>query len=415
MADSTPASISPLHDMFSFINLFKRKPSRAALVNDVMRELQKAHPGKDFTHNGALHQITGPDIFINLANVYHDYCRAPQAARSELVAKFVRGFTAQLPPDAFSDARPQILPVLRHMSGFECSQISMGGAAPDSDLYRAFAIRPFSQALGVGIAFDTPESVQQVGAKTLAKWNLDFDEVLAVALDNLRHKSAPKFAQFAPGLFVSQFNDFYDATRILLPELAWQLPLKGNPVAMIPSRISLLICGDQDEAAIAAMLSTAQKVVESESRLLGTEMFRLVDQTWVSWQPPGQLGERVKEMQMHTLATDYLTQQEALRADLERRGQDIFVASFALKQKGREQLNSFCVLTKGVASWLPQADSVVVLDLETKEKIEVPWTAFTDITKGSLEKLPYLLPRYRVFAHPDENQLARLRQVALAA
>ncbi|MDP2368853.1 hypothetical protein [Rhodoferax sp.] len=399
--------------MFSVLDLFKRKPSRAALAKEVLHHLEKTKPGKGFTYNSALQQITGDGAFINLANVYHDYCRAARADRAALLATFVRSLTEQNLPDTLAEARARMLPVMRHMGGLECAQISLGSEAPEADLYATYCIRPFSSHLGVGIAYDTADSVQQVGAKVLENWATTFDDVLAIALDNLRHKAAPKFEEFAPGLFVSQFNDFYDATRILLPEVAWQLPIKGQPVAMIPSRISLLICGDQDEVALGAMVDTAQRVIDSESRVLGTEMFRLDDKVWRAWQPPGQLGKRLQALQMQSLAADYQAQQEALRADLESKGQDIFVATFSLMQREHEAISSYCALTKGVNTWIPQTDSLVLVDLETEEQLVVAWAAFSEIATELLEKLPYLLPRYRVIDHPNDTQLARFRQLAM--
>ena len=97
-------------------------------------------------------------------------------------------------------------------------------------------MRRFVADLGVGVAYDTVTLVIQVGGPQCAKWGISPEEAHAIALDNLRHKAAPSFQEVIPGTYVAAYGDHYDATRILLPELAWQLQLNCNPVAMIPTR-----------------------------------------------------------------------------------------------------------------------------------------------------------------------------------
>ena len=231
------------------------------------------------------------------------------------------------------------------------------------------AVQPFSEELAVAIAYDTEDAVQQIGRKTLEEWGLTVDEALEIAIDNLRHKAAPQFTEHAPGLYVSQYNDLYDAARILLPELAWQLPLNGNPVAMVPNRICLLLTGDQDEAGIAAMIDAADKVLTEQSRPLGAEMFRLEHKTWRLWRPHGDSGNRLHNIQIQMLAADYKCQQDlSVRQELEKTNEDAFVATFTLAQKEGKPICSYSVLTKGVVTWLPQSKELVAVnDLETKE------------------------------------------------
>ena len=64
-------------------------------------------------------------------------------------------------------------------------------------------------------------------------------------------------------------------------------------------------------------------------------------------------------------------------------------------------------------TWLPQADLIALMDLDTKQHFTVPWVNFFDVAGDQLEKLPYVLPRFLVKSHPDEAQLQRLRKVAI--
>ena len=116
----------PDFPLFRLLDLFTRKPSRAALAKEVLRQLKKAKPGKGFTYNSALQQITGDGAFINLANVYQYYCRAARADRAALLATFVRTLTEQNLPATLAKARAHILPVMLHMGGLTCAPTSLG-------------------------------------------------------------------------------------------------------------------------------------------------------------------------------------------------------------------------------------------------------------------------------------------------
>jgi len=397
--------------MFGLARLFGATPTKNELAKKVLVALRAAHPGDNFAYDESQYQIRGKgSLVMNLDNLYLDYCRSTRNERQTQIERFIAGMTAEDIPDSFLDAQPNLLPVLRHLAGLELSLLSMDEERQKGDFFTQFAMQPFSEELAIGIAFDSEVSIQQVGNKTLETWGKTLDEVLAVALDNLRHKAAPKFEEISPGFFVSQFDDYYDASRLLLPELAWQLPLNGNPVAMVPNRICLLITGDRDEAGLEAMLATAEGLLRDQSRPLGTEMFRLDGTAWTPWKPSGAVEIRLHDLRIQMRAGDYKAQQEVLSATAERRGEDVFVATFGLtKQPNDDRIFSYSVLTKSVHTWLPKTDRVCANDLDTKEQLMVPWSVFESAAGDILEPMSYVLPRYRVAKDLGQQQLEILR------
>lgn len=398
----------------SLLRIFRCPPSRDKLAHELLARLKQLRPDEQYTYDAAQFTLRGSGgQLINLGNVFLDYSNTAPKQRAALLEAFLAGFSVHEAPASFDDARPQLLPVIRHVYGLESSTIEMGDV-PFGDLYTTYAMQPFAGGLAVGIAFDTEHAVIQVGDKTLAQWNRSLDDVLAIAIDNLRHKAAPQFSELSPGLFVSQYGDFYDAARILLPEIAWQLRLNGHPVAMIPNRTCLLITGDQDAAGLSTMISTADQVLQEQSRPLSADMFRLDGQAWQPWTPPGEPGTPLHNLRQQMLAVDYQTQQDVLRRDYERQGIDVFVASFGLAQnKGETRIHSYSVMTKDVESVLPKTDVLILNRLDSDDCVIVPWEAFADEFGDLLERLPHVLPRYRVKAYPSESQLMRLRELAV--
>lgn len=395
--------------------LFGRaQPQRDEFVQLLLRHLQVQFPGDVFEYDEKAFSVRrssggNGSLFINLANLYTDYCHTDRAGRAAIVAAFLASAKADPLPATLAEARTQLLPVIRSINSLDLLP-GEDGVITHGDPHVQFGLLPFGAGLGIGIVFDTPHSMIHVGREQIEKWQVSAQAALDIALDNLRHKAAPQFASLAPGMYVSRYDDLYDATRLLLPELAWQLPLKGTPVAMIPNRGCLILAGDQDEAAIAVMLGLARKVLEEQARPLSAAMFRLSSSGWEAWAPQGAAGNELHNLQRYMADADYATQQSALNTMLEQSGQDVFVANLKLVQKqGSPRIESYAVISRGVSTWVPQCDLLVFNDPESNQILFVPWQIVLAVVPDLLEPLPYVLPRFKVQAFPDQAQLKEMK------
>ena len=102
--------------MFGLEKLFDRKPSRQDLVEDLMKRLAQSRPSETFTYDEALFQIKSTGSFMNLSNLFADYCSAAKTQRVELVEKFLRGMVAPKMPTSFSEARAKRIAWVRCVS-----------------------------------------------------------------------------------------------------------------------------------------------------------------------------------------------------------------------------------------------------------------------------------------------------------
>ncbi|WP_198083053.1 hypothetical protein [Variovorax sp. E3] len=400
--------------MLSFIRrLFQRQPDAARVASLVLGRLQQQLPGETLVFDPAQYLIrrTGNGV-IYLNNIYRDYCQAAPSRRSEEIARFVLGVVGSgEQPDDLEAARPRLLPVLRYLAGLDLLWI------PNEDLAKPHTPkmiwRPFSPALGVAVAIDSEHSIAQVGRPDLERWGITFDEAFAIAVDNLRHKAAPAFTQVSPGLYMSHYGDYYDAARVLLQELAWQLPLAGEPVAMMPNRVCLLLCGADDPAALADMVGRARQILREQSRPLSSEMFRLRGNAWAPWSPQGEAGGALAQLQREDRMADYAEQKAALEKAHEAAGIDVFVAAHTLIQRNSDgAFLSYAVLPKGVDTWLPEADLIVLSESAEGEPTMVSWAHFVEHASHLLERLSFAAPRWKVLGFPEGECLRKLRQVA---
>jgi hypothetical protein len=392
--------------------IFNRPPSREKFADMTLGALQRAWPASTFTLNQDKFQIQESDgVLISLHNVYLDYCHAEPSARSVELDRFVKGVVAPRTKElSYEDAKSLLLPVFRNLSGLDLVRIETGDDKSPSEV---MAYRPLSEELGIAVAIDSELTITQVGSDAFKRWGKTFDEILEVAFDNLRHKAAPSFHQLSPGLFVSGYGDYYDAPRMLLPELIWQLPVGATPVAMVPNRNGLLVCSAEDTAAVDNMVAQARPALLEESRPLSAEMFKLTDKTWTTWCPPGESGVKLRRLQRESLAGDYAEQKQALEALHEKSGEDIFVATYQLVQRKDDgQLISFAVLSRDVHTWLPKADVICLLEDPDADALIVTMADFLESARPFIRRLPYVLPRYEATEFPDAACMTRLRERA---
>ena len=88
-------------------------------------------------------------------------------------------------------------------------------------------------------------------------------------------------------LYVSPWRDRYDASRLFLDDLIWQLKVKGDHVAMAPQPKVLLVAASEDEPSLVKMAEIAANELKGNRPLTGIAA-RLHGDTWETHVP--QLG-----------------------------------------------------------------------------------------------------------------------------
>jgi hypothetical protein len=392
--------------------LFRRKPTEAEAAACLIARMKELRPTTEFEYVANEKVIRLKDGTISLANFYVDFVRADDAERATMINTFALGMLPVEYPADLAAARPNILAALRHLGGLDIARIA-------SDIEDAEKIRdglvPLSEYLVVAPVYDTEHGIASLSRTELAKWGLSPEQAIEIAVENLRHKAPSTFREVIPGLYQSNYGDYYDAARILVHEHVHQLGLAGNPVAMVPNRTCLLIASDRDDKALCGMIRIAEHYLTEESRPLSDEMLRLVDGRWTPWVPEtGEAGAELMRLQKEQTAREYDVQKGVLDQQIQRKGIDLHVASHTLMRKENGALWSYAVLTQGVDTWLPTADVVMLVDLSEPTKPHlVTWQTFQREAGHLLERLPYTRPLYKVTSHPDVDTISRMEVVSL--
>jgi hypothetical protein len=207
------------------------------------------------------------------------------------------------------------------------------------------------------------------------------------------------------GVMMSNWNDAYDSSRILLPDLAYRSAGTGTPVVMIPTRESLLVASRHSPGAQLVMIKLAGERMVQQGRICSACMYQYVDGRLAAYEPNDQEARlALGNLQAESLCADYADQQQQLDKLHERVGKDVFVASFMLATKDGKT-SSYCSWTQGVtAALLPKTDIVALVRLDGPDRheiCEVAWDLVVERAGHLMEVTSDYPPRYFVSTFPE--------------
>lgn len=217
---------------------------------------------------------------VQLEDAFLDRPKMSRARQAEVLEELVTLalMSADPPPATLAEAAEKLLPVIRkraHVGDVWLVLPSWEEAA------HRLSHAPISESLCALAAIEANIGMRVIDDEQLTRWGVGFDEVMAIAVENLQSRSAPaKFERDPRGFYTANYRDHYDASRLLLPELLQTLPLKGDPVAIVPERDTLAVAGSEDEGALEAMGAQLESVIPQLTRLISPEPLVWRDGAW---------------------------------------------------------------------------------------------------------------------------------------
>lgn len=346
---------------------------------------------------------------VFLGNFFDEYLASAPDKRDEVLQRLTQVRATPSLPKTFAEARSNLLPVVRGRTFFEQLRLVVkGGAGKPVPI----AWKPVGGFLGMGLAFDGPDTLQYIGPDELARWGITFDEALTTALGNLRQRSTEPLVQLAPGTCESPWEDSYASSRLLLDEVVRRCQVRGAPVVLVPHRDLLLITGSEDEDGLKRAAGLALKAVMAPRAVDGRAL-RLTPEGWEPFMPE-RLSDAwgdFRKLELFTRARDYSEQTERLDKLYQEKGEDVFVAAFTPYQDERGHTISYALWLKGVDTLLPRADVIFFMDPARGEEAAplgiARWEDVAKVTGELRTPVEGLYPeRYRVKGFPTAEQLA---------
>jgi hypothetical protein len=388
---------------------------KSKYVDAIQAHLNRMRPGQ-FTFEQAGFRFVSPVRgAFGLRMFFEEFAKAPPAERPALLKAQAALIAGPDLPHTLELAKPHLIPTFRPLPGLYTQRIRSGdleGAAMVGELANALAQMNEDVALGIG--YQDGIATVQLLALDLEKLDVSFSDALHIAKQNLRLVSGKPFKEVHYGVHQSTFQDANDAARLCLPELVLELPVKGDPIAMIPTRDHLFIAGSNDEPALWHMLDLAAKLLATEPLVLSPELLHLRDGQWAPWSPrASRLADRTRELRLKFIADEYVTQAEAIAEVVGSTGRPLHVEPILVGKSEIDGWKSYCGIPPARPAWMPQADFVAVQVPHSTEVIIATWDAFCEQTADLLEAIAILPRRYKVLRDLTEEDVRRLRAVAV--
>ena len=343
-----------------------------------------------------------------LGNAYDEYCAERGAKRIDVLNAFFAAPSFKHPEDLQS-ALPDILPRVLERASLESvmAQLKTASRPATFDDRMAVQFKILAEHLCISLAYDTPTNIQTINDGMLNSWQTTFDTVMPSALENLSKRTPEPFKALKPGLYMSQYSDTHDASRILLTERITECKTMGRAIVMMPNRNVLLIAGESDPDALDGLLKIAESTREQPRPMLAIPLV-LSGDTWHEWKvrPDHPHKFRFEMLRATSFSDIYAAQGNFLESTV---SEDLFVAQFfVLVKEENKEIKTMSSWTKGVPTLLPKTSTIAFTDTETNKIKMVPW-AVAEETVGHLMKPQGMYPeRYRVDSFPSQAELDQM-------
>jgi hypothetical protein len=397
-----------------------RPPSRDQFAKLVIAELRKTDAETKFRYDPEQFLIErGGEGFINLANLYQEYCQTPRAQRQVVLDRFIRGClrtTSFDLPEDFEDVHPDLLPVVR--SRFYLESVMLQSRARGGEGI-AVPQQMIGDHLSLSLVYDLPQAMRSIIQDDLDKWGVSFYEAVEASQHNLEQMGNVSFASLqsegGEGIFISATGDNYDASRLVMLDLVRKMPVRGDYIAMVPNRDTLVVTGSEDAAGLEVMCKIAEDSFQ-KPRPISTVALKLTGDEWESWLPEAESPAyaKLRELRLRTVGMEYNDQKELLDQINAQIGENVFVASFsAVKHKDNGRITSYSVWSEGVDTLLPETDDVLLLRPDgTSQDLKVLaancFDRVREVAGDLMQPLGTYPERYRVAEFPSDEQIREI-------
>jgi|GEM_PF-884390 len=397
-----------------FFDLFKKSPpSKDDFAQMYEKYLRDRRLVKDLQYNAAefTFRIEGAmSHTMNLENVYREYCGASKEERPNVLRRFCEAMKFEEVPESWETVCKQLMPLVRPAGQYEAIRLGQLLESGHSKGYDNFLFRTYSDDAISLIAHDREDSMMMVNKDTVEKWGVGYDEAWQSSLDNLRARSPEKSKRLDNGVIQCVWDDSYDSSRILLPDLINRCGAGLDPIIMIPTRNCLLLAPANNPQAQDRTVDYAKESMEKHGRFVSALMYRYSGNRITRYVPAEPATVRkLRDLRTGALMSDYAQQRDLLEKADKKYGRDLFHANFKVFERKGGGLVSVASVTRNSPGTIPQADIVIFTTLHPGAEPEVKFVAWDDamaIADGCLVKDDqYYPPRYRVEGFPAQDKL----------
>lgn len=362
---------------------------------------------------------------VHLAGIYDDFVNSSVQERSILLEAYAKDFVyPPVIPANFEKAKEAILPNLMPWLWME-KDIHNRKTDKDREKEKSYKVfKDFSPEFKVYLVWDEGDNFVFISDLKLKEWGKTLEDVYAIAMDNLKKRSADKeWELIAQGLYKSHWGqssrgneDFNQPTRIVFPDLFKKLSLNGNPVVFLIKRDFVLVTGSNDSRGLLKAADISLKCSEDGRYITGIA-YELNNDQWIPFLPDRKdpSFQRLSNLQKTAKNDEYGEQ----KISLGKIYNEIFVASHSLykDEKNPDLIRSYSVWAQFIPTLLPKTDYIHLLVRESlfsmtvKRTISVPWEIAFSIAGHLFTDMQVYPQRFKVEGFPSEEELILMEEL----
>ena len=223
----------------------------------------------------ALEKSDGSAYHVGLENAYHAYTNFPErkdALIDQYLKSSVEGF---LTPSQGVDVN-RILPVIKHSGCLEGTKQALKERGMDPEKWEQVC-EPYNTELMVFYAEDTASTIRYLTPDLLKDAKIERDELLKIALENLRFLLPRIEAEDSNGIYRLMAGGDYEASLILMKSL-WtedEIKVNGAYVIGVPSRDVLLVTGSDDREKVDVLGRATKDIAQKVTYPVSDKLFYL--------------------------------------------------------------------------------------------------------------------------------------------
>ena len=243
--------------------------------------------------------------------------------------------------------------------------------------------RRFNAELNIALVLDAPEALRLVSPYDVKAIGLGEAHLMDRAFQNLHARSNQRFIEVKPGLYLSPYDDSYDAARLVLPRLLEGLTLAGDPVAFIPNRSTLIVTGSDDASGLLAAVELVTSALKKSIERVSTLALKRTDFGWESWLPRSTNAARAAlEQLVHEQLGDELSSGGAMLAQLLPQCAQPAIATRPSADGKRREVVVVLSEADGSEVLVPRADEIV-----TADGVALAWADFARKNSAALTQV----------------------------
>jgi len=386
-------------------------------INDFASDIIKIYYDKGFDGEFTWDKKTSVLKFDNgrilsLKNMYEENKHLSQNEIQDFIDRFIQSeedAEAELDWDV---AKENIYPRVKTQSEIAIRNLYFRSIGAKDDILGS-DLCPLGADLVYELVLDSDVNITTITNEQLDKWEISPADTNTLALQNFKAVSTDSFEEVSPGLYRSTWEDSYDASRIVFPELLAKHVSKGDLVAAIPTRDVLIFTGSNDEAGLAAFTDLLREYYDAQ-RYISFRPYIFSNNHWDFYYPASDhdLFPLFNQLHLSAIKGDYDEQKELLEEVFEKEEHDVFVASYSVLQPDdSDEFFSWATWSEGVPTYLPKTNLVALLreqgdDLETIGFVK--WEQLVEHCQSIMQKTDYDPLRVFVDDFPSDEMISKM-------